>query len=116
MIKVSIIVPIYNAGCRLSECLNTLVNQSLHDIEIICVLDAPTDGCEKIAEEYAAKDNRIKLIYNEQNLHVAESRNRGMAIAKGEYVGFSDQDDVRKINMYELLLKSGQDEKYTIVV
>lgn len=103
MIKVSIIVPIYNAGHRLRECLETLINQTLREIEIICVLDCPTDGSEKIAEEYAARDNRINLIYNETNLHVAESRNRGMAAAKGEYIGFSDHDDIRALNMYEEL-------------
>ena len=103
MIKVSIIVPIYNAGCRLKECLQTLVDQTLREIEIICVLDCPTDGSEKIAEEFAAKDKRIKLIYNETNLHVAESRNRGIEAACGEYIGFSDHDDVRSLFMYEQL-------------
>mgnify|MGYP003102099414 CR=1 FL=1 len=66
--KVSIIVPIYNAGKFLEKCLDTLVNQTLKDIEIILVLDCPTDGSDRIAREYAEKDPRIRLIINEQNL------------------------------------------------
>ena len=115
MIKVSIIVPIYNAGYRLRECLETLVNQTLREIEIICVLDCPTDGSEKIAEEYAAKDNRIKLIYNKTNLHVAESRNRGMNAANGQYIGFSDHDDKRRLDMYELLYMTAKINNSDIV-
>lgn len=115
MIKVSVIVPIYNAGFRLHECLNTLVNQTLREIEIICVLDCPTDGSEKIAEEFAAKDNRIRLIYNSTNLHVAESRNRGMAAAQGEYIGFSDHDDTRKLEMYEELYNAAKKNDADIV-
>ena len=68
--KVSIIVPIYNAGKFLEKCLDTLVNQTLKDIEIILVLDCPTDGSDRIAREYAEKDPRIRLIINEQNLNI----------------------------------------------
>lgn len=109
MIKVSIIVPIFNAAPFLAACLTTLVNQTLEDIEIICILDAPTDGSEKIAEEFAVKDNRIKLIYNEKNLNVSESRNKGMIAAEGEYIGFSDHDDIRDLKMYELLYLSAKE-------
>jgi len=91
--KVSIIVPIYNAGKFLEKCLDTLVNQTLKDIEIILVLDCPTDGSDRIAREYAEKDPRIRLIVNEQNLNIGLSRNEGLKIARGEYIGFSDHDD-----------------------
>ena len=87
--KVSIIVPIYNAGKFLEKCLDTLVNQTLKDIEIILVLDCPTDGSDRIAREYAEKDPRIRLIVNEQNLNIGLSRNEGLKIARGEYIGFS---------------------------
>ena len=76
--KVSIIVPIYNAGKFLEKCLDTLVNQTLKDIEIILVLDCPTDGSDRIAREYAEKDPRIRLIVNEQNLNIGLSRNEGL--------------------------------------
>lgn len=103
-IKVSIIVPIWNAGERIRRCLDTLLNQSLKEIEVVCVLDCPTDGCDLIVEEYAKKDNRVVVLRNEENLHVSESRNRGLAIARGEYIGFSDHDDYREnMQMYELL-------------
>lgn len=115
MIKVSIIVPIYNAGFRLHECLDTLINQTLHEIEIICVLDCPIDGSDKVVEEYATRDKRIKLVYNEKKLHVAESRNKGIAIAQGEYIGFSDHDDIRDLKMYEKLYQIAKLEDYDIV-
>ena len=112
---VSIIIPIYNAGNRLKECLNSLLNQTLLDIEIICILDAPTDGSEVIIHEYATNDSRIKVIINESNVHIAESRNRGMAIATGEYIGFSDHDDTRDLKMYELLYKRAKESDADIV-
>lgn len=116
MIKVSVIVPIYNAGSRLRECLETLINQTLREIEIICVLDCPTDGSEKIAEEYASNDNRIKLIYNKTNLHVGESRNVGMGLAQGDYIGFSDHDDSHSLEMYEKLYNNAITNNSEIVV
>jgi glycosyltransferase involved in cell wall biosynthesis len=112
---VSIIIPVYNAGDRLKDCLNSLLKQSLLDIEIICVLDAPTDGSDKIVFEYALKDSRIKWIINQSNVHIAESRNRGMAIANGEYIGFSDHDDTRDLNMYELLYNKAKESDADIV-
>ena len=75
--KVSIIVPIYNAGGFLSRCLDSLINQTLREIEIILVLDVPTDGSDKVAEMYAEQESRIKLVYNKSNLHIGFSRNEG---------------------------------------
>lgn len=100
---VSIILPVYNAGKYLRPCLYTLVNQTLRDIEIICVLDCPTDGSDKVVEEYAADDKRIVIIRNERNLHIGESRNVGIRAARGEYIGFSDHDDTHELDMYEKL-------------
>jgi len=116
MVKVSVIMPVYNAGFRINECIETLVNQTLKEIEIICVLDLPTDGTDKVLEEYAKKDSRIKLIYNEKSLHVSGSRNKGIAAATGEYIGFSDHDDTRKLNMYEMLYEEAKKNNYDIVV
>ena len=111
--KVSIIVPIYNAGKFLEKCLDTLVNQTLKDIEIILVLDCPTDGSDRIAREYAEKDPRIRLIINEQNLNIGLSRNEGLKIARGEYIGFSDHDDWRELDMYEIIPKGqGRSGRY----
>lgn len=103
--KISVIVPVYNAGEHIKPCLDTLTQQTLQDIEIICVLDCPTDGTDKAVEAYAQQDARIKVVRNEHNLNIGESRNRGMAVATGDYIGFSDHDDYRELNMYEDLYK-----------
>lgn len=114
--KVSIVLPVYNAGEFLRPCLDTLVNQTLQDIEIICVLDCPTDGSDKVVEEYAAKDNRIVIIRNERNLHIGESRNVGIHAARGEYIGFSDHDDTHELDMYEKLYqKTVNGYKYVVL-
>lgn len=91
--KVSVIIPVYNAEKYLRQCLDSVVNQSLREIEIICVDDGSTDGSREILAEYAEKDKRIKLIYNEKTLYAGRSRNRGLEAAEGEYVFFMDADD-----------------------
>lgn len=115
-IKVSVIVPVYNAGDRIFKCLDTLVNQTLREIEIICVLDCPTDGTDKVVEEYAMRDERIVIVRNERNLHVSGSRNEGLKVARGEYIGFSDHDDYRDLRMYELLYAKVKETNADIVV
>lgn len=114
--KVSIIVPVYNAGEYIYRCLDSLVNQTLREIEIIIVLDCPTDGTDNVVEEYARKDNRIVVLRNEMNLNIGLSRNEGLKIAKGEYIGFSDHDDYSESNMYELLYNETIDEHIDIVI
>ncbi len=115
-IKVSVVVPVYNAGERIYRCLDTLVNQTLKEIEIICVLDCPTDGTDKVVEEYAKNDGRIVVVRNEHNLHVSGSRNVGMKVARGQYIGFSDHDDYRELNMYELLYEKAEETGAEIIV
>lgn len=102
MIKVSIIVPVYNVEQYLRECLDSLINQTLKDIEIICVNDGSTDSSLQIVEEYAAKDNRIKII-NKENSGYGASMNIGLSNANGEYIGILESDDVAKSEMYEKL-------------
>ena len=117
VIKVSIIVPIYNAKSHISRCLDSLLNQTLQEIEIICVLDKPTDGTDGIVEAYAKRDERIVILRNETNLRVAESRNKGIQIAKGEYIGFHDHDDYNCApQMYEDLYKQAQQDNADIVI
>ena len=113
--KVSIILPIYNAGEFLIQCIESLINQTLKDIEIIVILDCPTDGSDKIIEKYAANDYRIKIIRNEQNLHIGESRNIGIKQATGEYIGFCDHDDYCEPNMFELMYHKAHCENLDIV-
>ncbi|NDV46714.1 glycosyltransferase [Paludibacter sp. 221] len=99
--KVSIILPVHNAGGYLSKCIESLLAQTLKDIELIVVLDCPTDGSDKVAYRFAEHDMRVKVLENTENLHVGLSRNRGLEIATGEYVGFCDHDDYVAPHMYE---------------
>ena len=114
--KVSIIIPVYNAGGYLVRCLDSVVSQTLKDIEIILVLDNPTDGSDLVAEQYSQKDNRIKIIKNENNLHIGCSRNKGLEIAQGEYVGFADHDDYCQPEMFEMLYKNAVEFQADVVV
>lgn len=113
--KISIIVPIHNAGSYLHKCLESLVVQTLQDIEIILVLDNPTDGSDKVAKSFVEKDERIKLINNETNLHTGLSRNRGIDAAIGEYIGFQDHDDYCEPEMYEKLYNKAKEKDLDIV-
>ncbi len=114
--KISIVMPVYNAGNKLISCLDTLVNQTLTDIEIIIILDSPTDGSDQIVKSYAKRDHRIILIENNSNLHIGLSRNKGLVIARGEYVGFSDHDDYRELSMYEELYNYAKQQNTDFVI
>ena len=116
IIKISIIVPVYNSGSYLKECLDTIVNQSLKEIEIILIVDNPTDGSDVVCEQYALKDKRIKIVKNIKNRHIGESRNLGLKIAKGEYIGFSDHDDYRSLDMYRSLYDFAKKGAFDIVL
>lgn len=102
MTKVSVIVPVYNTEKFLDKCLNSLINQTLDDIEIICINDGSTDNSLSILEKYANIDSRIKVI-NQENKKQGAARNSGMRIAIGEYIGFVDSDDWVDLNYYEKL-------------
>ena len=100
--KVSIIVPVYNSERYLSDCLNSLVNQTLSEIEIIAIDDASTDHSLEILIDYAAKyPRKVKVYKNDQNKGQGASRNIGMSLASGEYIGFLDSDDYVSLTMYE---------------
>lgn len=97
------------------RCLDSLVSQTLKDIEIILVLDCPTDGSDKVACEYAKKDDRVVILENNDNLHTGLSRNRGIEIARGEYIGFHNHDDYSDPRMYELLYHQAKAEQLDVV-
>lgn len=101
-VKVSVIVPVYNAEGFLPKCLECLTNQTLKDIEIICVNDGSTDNSLDILEKFAKKDNRIKIV-NQENQGVSCARNNAMKVAIGEYISFIDSDDTVSLNFLELL-------------
>lgn len=107
MIKVSIVVPVYNTDKYLKKCLDSLVNQTLSDIEIICVNDGSTDDSLSIVNDYANKDNRIKVI-SQTNQKQGAARNRGSQLATGEYIGFVDSDDWVDLNYFENLYNAAK--------
>ncbi len=92
MPKVSVIIPIYNVEKYLPKCLNSVINQTLSDIEIVCVNDGSTDDSGKVLDKYAKKDKRIKVI-TQKNQGLAVSRNNGLSKCEGDYVYFLDSDD-----------------------
>ncbi len=105
--KVSIIVPTYNVEKYARKCFDSLLAQTLQDIEIILVDDGSTDSSGRICDEYAAKDDRVKVIH-QGNIGLGLSRNSGMAIARGEYIGFVDSDDFISENMYKILYENAK--------
>ena len=101
--RISIIIPIYNVNKYLRECIDSIINQTLKNIEIICVNDGSTDNSLEIIKEYIY-DNRI-IIINKNNSGYGDSMNQGLNIASGEYIGIVESDDFIDINMFENLYK-----------
>ena len=114
MPKVSIIIPGYNGEKYLRQCLDSVVNQTLRDIEIICVDDGSTDGSSEILAEYAAKDSRVKVLTREHT-NAGAARNAGMAVATGEYLGFVDSDDWCELTLFEKAYNKAKAEDADIV-
>ncbi len=113
-IAVSVIVPVYNAKEYLVKCLDSVVNQTLKNIEIIIIDDGSTDGSSEICKEYANKDSRITY-YKKENEGLAAARQDGMERASGEYIGFVDSDDWLELNMYEEMYNSAIKENADVV-
>ena len=103
---VSIIVPVYNVEKYLRQCLDSLVSQTLYNIEIICVNDASPDNSLAILKEYETRDKRIVVIDLCENIRQGGARNRGIKYARGEYIAFVDSDDWVSVDMYEKLYTS----------
>lgn len=100
--KISIIIPIYNAEQHLNKCIESVVNQSYSNLEIILINDGSTDSSIDICEKWHKQDSRIKLI-DKKNEGVSIARNKGLSISTGELIGFVDSDDYIEHNMYELM-------------
>ena len=94
MSKVSVIIPVYNVEQYLPECLNSVLNQTLNDLEVICIDDCSPDRCGEILDEYAAEDSRVHVIHLQENHRQGYGRNRGFEQATGRYVYFLDSDDM----------------------
>lgn len=114
--QVSIIIPVWDAGAYLRPCLESLLNQTFQDFELLLVLDCPTDGSDIIADAYAQQDQRIRLIRNAHNLHIGNSRNRGLEEASGKYILFVDHDDTCVPTLLDELVTKAEQQQADIVL
>lgn len=113
--KISIVVPVYNVEKYLGKCLDSLLNQTIKDYEIICVNDGSTDNSLEILKEYAKRDDRIKII-SQENAGLGAARNVGIKAAKGTYLGFVDSDDFVDPTLYEKAISRAERNKSDVVI
>ena len=114
--EISVIIPIYNTEQYLKQCLNSIVNQTFKDIEIICINDCSTDNSLQILQEFALSDKRIKIINLTKNSGVSNARNLGLNLAKGEYIYMLDSDDWLDDNYLETMLLKIKEANSNIVI
>lgn len=115
MPKLSVIVPVYKVEKFLSKCIESILNQTYKDLELILIDDGSPDKCPKICDEYAKKDDRIVVIHKE-NKGVSVARNTGLDIAKGNYIGFVDSDDFIDNKMYETMISELEMNKCDLAI
>lgn len=113
--KISIIVPVYNAEAYLEDCIQSLIEQTMRECEFIFINDGSSDSSQEILESYQNRDSRIILL-NQQNQGISMARNAGIEISKGTYIGFMDNDDVVKKDMFENLYRFAQESNLDIAV
>ena len=114
MSKISLVIPVYNVEKYINQCMDSIINQTLNDIQIICVDDGSLDNCPQILDDYAKKDNRITVIH-QKNAGVSAARNAGIKIATGEYIIFPDSDDWMELDALENLWKEAEQTDADIV-
>ncbi len=114
-ISVSVIIPVYNVEKYLRQCLDSVVNQTFKDIEIIVINDCSPDNSLQIIKEYQQKDKRIVFVDLKQNIGIGLVRNEGLKIAKGKYVTFIDSDDWIANNYIEILYNTIEKYKYDVI-
>lgn len=112
---VSVVIPVHNAATYLQQCLDSVLGQSLLDIEIIVVDDASTDGGPKLLAGIQARDDRLRVVTFPRNRGVSAARNAGLAATRGEFVAFVDADDYIEISMYETMLAAASSLDYDVV-
>ena len=116
MTKVSVIVPVYNTENFLERCLNSLVNQTLNDMEIIVVNDGSTDASQEIIDRFANDFPNIIRAYRKKNGGLSSARNYGLDKATGEYIGFIDSDDYVELDMFEKMCNKACSRNFDVVV
>lgn len=110
---ISVIIPVYNSAPYLAQCLDSVLLQTYHDLEIICIDDGSTDASADILKEYAQKDPRI-LVVHQANSGVSVARNAGLDRASGEFIAFVDSDDEMEPDLYEVLVSLIREEQADI--
>ena len=115
MTKLSIIIPIYNVGDYISECLDSILHQSFKDLEVICVNDGSTDNSLDILNRYKESDNRV-IIIDKANEGSGVARNYGLGVARGEYVYFVDADDILIDNALQIIVDTADAKKTDILI
>ena len=113
--RISVIVPVYKVEPYLRKCLDSIVNQTYRNLEIILVDDGSPDNCGRICDEYAERDKRIRVIH-QKNGGVSSARNEGLKIASGDWIGWVDSDDWIEPDMFEYLLENAKKSKADIAV
>ena len=114
-IKVSVIIPVYNAEKYLRQCLDSICGQTIKDIEIICVDDGSTDSSPEILREYKEKDERV-IVVRQENAGAGAARNKGLDLSKGKYLSFLDADDFFEPDMLEEAFRCAEADKADYVV
>lgn len=115
MVKISVIVPVFNVEDYLKECLDSIINQTLNDLEIICVNDGSTDNSLGILEDYAKMDTRIQII-SQENKGQSAARNNGLQFATGDYIYFCDSDDYLDLNALDELYSIAEEKSADLVL
>ena len=109
MFSISVVVPIFNTCAQIDSCLESILSQTLRDIEIICLDDGSTDGSLEIVKKYAEVDSRIR-VFSHSNIGAGPTRNRGIAVANGKYVAFMDADDMYPAdNVLQLMYEKAEE-------
>lgn len=115
MTKVSIIIPVYNAEKYLGKCLESLLSQTLQEMEIICVDDGSSDGSPEILKRFQERDGRVRIL-TQENQYAGAARNNGMKEAQGEYLLFLDADDFFENTLLEKVYNQGKKMEADIVL
>lgn len=111
----SVVVPVYNVEKYIEKCVNSIINQTYSNLEIILVDDGSTDGSGKICDLFMKKDDRIKVIHK-RNAGLSSARNEGIKVANGEYIAFVDSDDYLDLHMYSNMINVMQNTKSDISI
>lgn len=116
MVEISVLIPFYNVEEFIEECLESVINQTFKDIEIICIDDKSTDNSLKIVNEYALKDPRIKIYKNNKNQGISKNRNFAISVAEGKYIYFLDADDFIELDALEKLYKLAEEKSLDMII